>query len=191
MHHTSLPWSYTPRPDTGTSSTGLGMWLFLASEAMLFGSLFSGYVLLRAGASAWPDATGVLSYGHAALATLLLAGSAAALAGRGGASRARLAGSALLAVVFLVVKFTEYRAKIAAGLVPSANLLLASWFTLTGMHALHVVAGAGWAAWLAGPGWRHTTAEPARRHARVASLRLYWYFVDLVWFGILLGFYIV
>lgn len=191
MSETSLPWSYTARPDTGVSSSRLGMWLFLASEAMLFGSLFSGYVLLRAGAQAWPDAGGVLSYGHAAAATLLLAGAAAALVRPGGSARVRLAGSTVMAAVFLVVKLTEYRAKIAAGLVPSADLLLASWFTLTGMHAVHVAAGAVWSAWLAGPAWRRLAIAPDRLQARFEALRLYWYFVDLVWLGILLGFYIV
>ena len=41
-----------------TDSLGLGMWLFIASEAMLFGSLFSGYVMLRVGSTAWPGPVG-------------------------------------------------------------------------------------------------------------------------------------
>ena len=54
-----IPYSVTPRPDTGLTNTRLGIWLFLASEVMLFGGLFSAYVLLRAGAETWPEAGGV------------------------------------------------------------------------------------------------------------------------------------
>ena len=52
---TSIPWTYEARPDTRTTNVRLGMWLFLASEAMLFGSLFSAYVLLRTGSALPPD----------------------------------------------------------------------------------------------------------------------------------------
>ncbi|MGE3191301.1 MAG: hypothetical protein AB7N90_16580, partial [Vicinamibacterales bacterium] len=98
MTHSSLPWTYDPRPDTGTTSVRLGMWLFLASEAMLFGGLFSGYVLLRAGSPAWPSGAGMLSPWHAALATVLVAGASAALAaGPRRSPRMRLGVSALLA----------------------------------------------------------------------------------------------
>jgi cytochrome c oxidase subunit 3 len=45
----AIPWRYSERPDTRISNARLGMWLFLASEAMLFGSLFSGFALLRIG----------------------------------------------------------------------------------------------------------------------------------------------
>jgi heme/copper-type cytochrome/quinol oxidase subunit 3 len=192
MTHTSLPWTYHPRPDTGTTNVRLGMWLFLASEAMLFGGLFSGYVLLRAGSPAWPSGEGMLSPWHAALATVIIAAAAAALAaGPGRGTRMRLAVSALLAAVFLAVKIAEYRAKIAAGLLPSSNLLLGCWYTLTAMHAVHVAAGGTAAGWLAGPGWRVTAALPDRLKARLEAVRLYWYFVDLVWLGILTAFYLV
>ena len=50
-----IPYASTARPDTGVSNTTLGMWLFIASEVMLFGALFSSYVLLRTGDPAWPD----------------------------------------------------------------------------------------------------------------------------------------
>ena len=51
----ALPYTTTVRPDTGLTSPKLGIWLFLASEVMLFGSLFSAYVLLRTGAPFWPE----------------------------------------------------------------------------------------------------------------------------------------
>jgi heme/copper-type cytochrome/quinol oxidase subunit 3 len=50
-----IPFEVKPRPDTGLWNAKLGIWLFLASEVMLFGGLFSGYVFLRLGAEAEPD----------------------------------------------------------------------------------------------------------------------------------------
>ncbi len=51
-----IPYTDKPRPDTGLYNAKLGIWLFLASEIMLFGALFSAYILLRVGASPgeWP-----------------------------------------------------------------------------------------------------------------------------------------
>ena len=46
-----IPYTVKPRPDTGLYNGKLGIWLFLASEVMLFGALFSSYVLLRVGAA--------------------------------------------------------------------------------------------------------------------------------------------
>ncbi len=52
-----LPYQVEPHPVTGVTSGKLGIWLFLASEVMLFGSLFSAYVLLRVGSQPefWPS----------------------------------------------------------------------------------------------------------------------------------------
>ena len=50
-----IPFEVKPRPDTGLWNAKLGIWLFLASEVMLFGGLFSGYIFLRMGAAAEPD----------------------------------------------------------------------------------------------------------------------------------------
>ncbi len=51
-----IPYTVEPRPDTGLFNAKVGIWLFLASEVMLFGALFSSYILLRVGAApgAWP-----------------------------------------------------------------------------------------------------------------------------------------
>jgi cytochrome c oxidase subunit 3 len=52
-----IPYTYKPRPDTGLYNAKVGIWLFLASEIMLFGALFSSYILLRVQAPAgdWPE----------------------------------------------------------------------------------------------------------------------------------------
>lgn len=51
-----IPHNVTARPDTGLYNSKIGIWLFLASEVMLFGGLFSGYIFLRIGADfPWPE----------------------------------------------------------------------------------------------------------------------------------------
>ena len=49
-----IPYTTKIRPDTGVYNAKLGVWLFLASEIMLFGGLFSAYIFLRVGAPVWP-----------------------------------------------------------------------------------------------------------------------------------------
>ena len=56
-----IPYTTEVRPDTGLTNPKLGVWLFLASEVMLFGSLFSSYALLRTGAPSWPDQSSIVS----------------------------------------------------------------------------------------------------------------------------------
>ena len=47
----NIPYTVEERPDTGLTNGKLGIWLFLASEVMLFGALFSTYIILRVGAT--------------------------------------------------------------------------------------------------------------------------------------------
>jgi cytochrome c oxidase subunit 3 len=182
-----IPWSESERPDTKTTNVRLGMWLFLAAEARLFGALFSGYVLLRAGAADWPDA-GVLDSRRALMMTPVLLAATLVFQYRGARSdQARLSGSAILFSAFIGLKLLDYQQKVEAGLLPSTNLLLACWFTITGVHALHVAGGVAANLWvMMGLG-----RNPERDRQRFAALRLYWYFVDLVWLVILVSFYLV
>src|SRR5947208_14268049 len=53
-HELEIPYNVHPRPDTGLYNAKFGVWLFLDSEVMLFGALFSSYILLRSSAATWP-----------------------------------------------------------------------------------------------------------------------------------------
>src|SRR5687768_12120094 len=70
-----IPYTVEARPDTGLYNAKLGIWLFLASEVMLFGALFSSYVLLRTGAPTWPHGREYLNVWLAMLNTAVLIGS--------------------------------------------------------------------------------------------------------------------
>src|SRR5512142_1358554 len=71
-HEIAIPYNVTPRPDTGVYNAKLGIWLFLASEVMLFGALFSSLILLRTGAPSWPRGWTILNVPMATVYTLVL-----------------------------------------------------------------------------------------------------------------------
>ena len=185
----ALPYTTTVRPDTGLTSPKLGIWLFLASEVMLFGSLFSAYVLLRTGAPTWPDQAETLNVPLAALNTVILISSsvtmvlawAAAAAGRLPRYRLFMGLTLLGGALFLVVKTIEYGEKFSHDLLPSTNNFLALYFTLTGLHAIHVIAGMVVNAYLLGPGTRMWAQDHLRFTNRVEIAGIYWHFVDVVW----------
>src|SRR3989338_5311709 len=105
-----------PHPVTGVTNSKLGIWCFLASEIMLFGGLFSSYILLRTGVSDWPHGSSLLNVPLATLNTMILITSSvtmvmawAALALKNiSGYRKYLGATVLLAVAFLVVKAFEY-----------------------------------------------------------------------------------
>ncbi len=67
-----IPYVVDERPDTGLTNVKLGIWLFLASEVMLFGALFSTYILLRINAVEWPMGSSILSVPIGAFNTVVL-----------------------------------------------------------------------------------------------------------------------
>jgi len=196
---TSMPYAVEPRPDTGVSNATLGMWLFIASEVMLFGALFSAYVLLRTGAASWPDQSATLNVPLASGNTLLLIlssvliarGATAASTGALERSRTLIAGTVLLGLVFLALKSFEYREELSAGLLPASNNFLGLYFTMTGLHALHVLAGVVVNAqlWMTGAGMGRT--EPRRFASRVRMAALYWNFIDVIWIAMFVVLYLL
>src|SRR5512133_2093908 len=115
-----IPYTVTPRPDTGVYNAKVGMWLFLASEVMLFGGLFSAYILLRVAApeGSWPR--GWLSVPLGTLNTIILALSAVTTLMAWVACKMRMfdrykvfqAITLVLAVIFLSIKGYEYHDKL-------------------------------------------------------------------------------
>jgi cytochrome c oxidase subunit 3 len=184
-----IPYTVAARPDTGLNNGKIGIWLFLASEVMLFGSLFASYIMLRVGAESWPRGDAYLDVPLATANTVILISSsvtmvlawASLVKGRFGRFRLFLGITILCGLVFLILKSVEYGAKFHHGYFPSTNTFLAIYFTLTGLHGLHVLAGMLVNAWLWGPGSAMWKTEPARFTNRVENAGLFWHLVDLVW----------
>ena len=116
-----IPYVVETRPDTGLTNGKLGIWLFLASEVMLFG------------------------------------------------------------VGFMVIKYIEYTAKFDHHYYPSTNTFLAIYFTLTGLHGLHVLGGMVVNSYFALFGKKMWDSKPDMLTNRVENAGLFWHFVDLVW----------
>ncbi|MDP3920578.1 MAG: heme-copper oxidase subunit III [Candidatus Omnitrophota bacterium] len=178
-----------PHPVTGVTNAKLGIWCFLASEVMLFGALFSAYILLRTGATEWPVGADLLNVPLATVNTLILIASSvtivmswASLAMKD-LSRFRIymGLTILLACAFLVVKGFEYGAKFEHHHFPNSSTFYAIYYTLTGLHGLHIVGGIVVNLYLLFPGSAMWQTEPERFLGRIECAGLYWHFVDLVW----------
>jgi heme/copper-type cytochrome/quinol oxidase subunit 3 len=83
--------------------------------------------------------------------------------------------------VFLIVKYFEYSAKFHHGYFPRTNTFLAIYFTMTGLHMLHVMGGMAVNAYLWGPGSKLWKTNKDHFANRVENSGLFWHFVDLVW----------
>ena len=184
-----IPYTVEPRPDTGLNNVKIGLWLFLASEVMLFGALFASYILLRVGSLDWPVGASVLNVPMATFNTVVLISSSvtmvmawASLIKKDlGKYKLFMGATVLLGFVFLVVKYFEYSAKLSHGLYPSTSTFLAIYFTLTGLHMAHVIGGMAYNAYLWGPGSKMWETNPEQFTNRVEASGLFWHFVDLVW----------
>jgi heme/copper-type cytochrome/quinol oxidase subunit 3 len=184
-----IPYNTTERPDTGLYNAKLGVWLFLASEVMLFGALFSTYVLLRTGADKWEHGAEFLNVPLATLNTMVLIISsvtmvmswAALKKNDFGKYRMYMGFTILCGVGFLVIKSFEYAHKFETGLFPSTSTFMALYFTMTGLHGLHVIGGMIVNSYLWGPGSKMWKTDPERFTNRIEVAGLYWHFVDLVW----------
>ena len=266
-----IPYNVQPREDTGLYNAKVGIWLFLASEVMLFGALFSAYILLRVGAlpGAWPH--GLLNVPLGTVNTIVLICSSVTVVmawaslkmNRFKQFKIYQGITVACAVIFCLIKafeyydkFTHYEIRLKDGRIADGHLIeqtpthvkidgywvqpkdgaegapaaaelgsseethaddhaadhhqeitiprgdiaersngkpwmesygpwhntyMAIYFTLTGLHALHVIGGALVIGFLWGPGSKMWKTEPERFVNRIEVSGLFWHFVDLVW----------
>jgi cytochrome c oxidase subunit III len=183
----NIPYTVEERPDTGLANGKLGIWLFLASEVMLFGALFSSYVLLRVGAAEWPHRE--LSVPLGTINTIILISSSVTMVmawaslkmGNWAKHRLYLIGTFILAGIFLVNKYFEYAEHFSKGETPAHSTFFALYFTLTGLHGLHILCGMVVMLYFIGPGAKLWKSNPEQFTNRIEYTGLYWHFVDLVW----------
>lgn len=189
----------------------LGLWIFLASEALFFAALFTlfaGYRLEHTEAfdRAVHHNAVVLGTTNTAIllggSTLVAVGVALFRRDRARAGAVLFATTAALGVVFLGVKGTEYalhfREGVYAGGVgrffaenpdPGYAVFFTLYFGMTGLHALHVIVGIGLLAWVAGWATRRQVGVHGAHRAELVAL--YWHFVDLVWIFLWPMFYLL
>jgi cytochrome c oxidase subunit 3 len=178
----------------------LGIWVFLATEVLLFGGLILGYCAYRYG-----DPEG---FAEAARHTKIVIGSAntaillsssflvawavnAARLGAGRLAAALLWIAAALGILFLLLKGIEYHSEYDEHLVPgldfavagphanAVHLFFSFYFVATGLHALHVAIGIVTLGVIGGAAYRGRYSP--LYHAPITVAGLYWHFVDVVW----------
>jgi len=269
-----IPYTTEARPDTGLYNAKVGIWLFLASEVMLFGALFSTYILLRVGApdNLWPHGWLNVPVGTANTIVLITSSITTVMAWASlklnnfGKFKLYHACTILCACTFVGIKSYEYhdkfvhyefaltdgkyadghmvenklikgddgsytgyavikghevnnreelydlnvvhpkssgteaqaeaasahekhkeirvegpKIKAMSNYGPWHNTYTAIYFTLTGLHALHVIGGALVIGFLWGPGAKMWKTDPERFTNRIEISGLFWHFVDLVW----------
>jgi cytochrome c oxidase subunit 3 len=182
-------------------ASGLGMWIFLITEVMFFGGLFAAYTIYR---SAYSDTFGAASrtlnttIGAINTAVLLCSSFTMVLAVRAGQLGRRkqiaifLILTLILGLAFLGVKAYEWNEKFVEHHVPGptfhmdgavdqskAQLFFSLYFAMTGLHALHMVVGAGLLTWLLVENARGKFS--AAYYTPIDMIGLYWHFVDVIW----------
>jgi heme/copper-type cytochrome/quinol oxidase subunit 3 len=176
----------------------VGMVIFLGSWAMLFCGMFMAYGFIRLRTPAWPPVGQPLLPLHAPiLNTLMLMLSGVVLhlgyrrlqsGGQVAAFRA-VAASTLLGAAFVAGQVAVWRTMIERGLTLSSSLYGSLFYTLTGIHLLHVLVGVVALCWLSFSLWRGTV-NPAR-HLSLQLWGLYWHFVGAVWLLTFVSLYVI
>jgi cytochrome c oxidase subunit 3 len=178
----------------------LGVWVFLGSETLLFAGLFAVYSAYRsihdfefATAVAHNDViAGSVNTLVLIISSFFVAWSIHAI--RGGRRRAcllALGAAMLLGLAFLGIKTFEYSHHLAEGIAPGAyysstalpsrgaQLFFTLYYLMTGLHAIHVIAGLVILTWMAVRVWRFRTTQV--HHIELELGGLYWHLVDIVW----------
>jgi len=184
-----IPYIVEKRADTGLNNVKLGIWLFLASEVMLFGALFSSYVLLRLMAIDWPEGSAVLNVPMGTFNTVVLITSSVTMVmayaslkmDNLSGFKKYMAATIGLSLLFMVVKGFEYSHEFDIGNFPATSTYLAIYFTMTGFHALHIIGGVIVNTYFLFPGSKMWVTNKQQFINRIEAAGLYWHFVDLVW----------
>ncbi len=186
-------------PLTPESWGKLGMWVFLAADAMSFGCLIVGYGLLRHASANWPVPSKVLGINLTALMTFLLICSSVTMVQSLSAIKANdmrgLKKFLLLTILggaaFLGLQAYEWTHLITerlpeVGLSFTTHLFAATFFVLTGFHGMHVTGGVIYNSCVLAACLR---GRYGPKHVEIAGL--YWHFVDLVWILIFTFVYLI
>lgn len=181
-------------------SSKLGLWLFLVTEILLFGALFTAYILFR---GMYPDmfqeAATQLNKWLGGLNTVVLICSSVTMAfavdktkqNDSPAAQKYLLMTILFAACFMVIKYFEYSHKIHVGLLPAglyhfeglshpkAPIFFSIYFMMTGLHGIHVLAGIFVLTWI----WKRSkNGEFGSDYFTPVELGgIYWHLVDLIW----------
>lgn len=173
----------TLRSATGIPTGRLAIWWVLASEVVIFGGLIGAYLMHRLGHPEWGDAAAVTNTMIGTVNTFVLLTSSftavlahqAAEHGDGKKAAKYLLFTIGGALTFVCIKSYEWWYEISHGYTITSNTFWSFYYTMAGLHALHVIAGAIIMGIVALDAYR------GRELHRVELIGIYWHFVDVVW----------
>jgi cytochrome c oxidase subunit 3/cytochrome o ubiquinol oxidase subunit 3 len=182
---------------TGLPSIKLAMWLFLASDCLLFGALISTYVLYRGASVTGPYPADVFDIPYTSVSSFVLLASSLTMVlalsalqrGDVGRSRVWLLATALLGMTFVGGQVYEFTSFYREGLSLTDNVFGTSFYVLTGFHGTHVTIGILMLLTLLSLSLAGRLG-PERAEA-VELVGLYWHFVDIVWIVIFTVVYLI
>jgi heme/copper-type cytochrome/quinol oxidase subunit 3 len=186
-HHTS----------TGLDNVKMGMWAFLGSECLFFGSLITTYLLYRSASSGGPGPADVYDIPYTSVSSFVLLMSSLTMVlalsaiqrGNHAGMRVWLLATALLGMTFIGGQIFEFTTFYEEGLALSTSPFGSAFFVLTGFHGAHVTIGILMLLSLVGMNLAgHLGTADARK---VEMVGLYWHFVDIVWIIIFTVVYLV
>jgi cytochrome c oxidase subunit III len=200
QHHPALAHHFDNLAQQKEAST-LGMWVFLLTEVLFFGGLFTAYLVYRLW---YPEAFAAASHtldiqlGTINTAVLIASSLTMALAVHASQIGSRkllmlfLIATMVLGAVFLGIKAVEYSHKFHEHHVPGplfhfeieelsahAQIFFSMYFVMTGLHALHMIIGLGIMAWMLVWSWKGVITPEYASPIEISGL--YWHFVDIVW----------
>ncbi len=179
------------KDDVAAESMMFGFWVFLMSDAILFGMVFATYVTSVQATAGGPGTHALYDLKSAFIETLLLLASSftfgmASLALKYKHSKSRLIGwmilTLLLGMVFLGFELHDFSSMFAKGGVPSRSGFLSAFFDLVPLHGLHVAGGCLWLICLAGQILRYGLDTGTK--LGIMRLALFWHFLDIIWIAI-------
>jgi cytochrome o ubiquinol oxidase subunit III len=167
-----------------------GFWLYLMSDAVLFGLLFATYVIMVQNTAGGPAGHEIFSLSNLSIQTAFLLTSTLTVAfayqqaalGNGRAAVLWLAATCALGLGFLGLELRELGGLALAGTGPGRSGFLSAFFTLVGTHGMHVTAGVIWGIVLV----VQLALRGPEMHvsSRLLRMSLFWHFLDIVWIGV-------
>ena len=172
------------------SSTFLGFWIYLMSDALIFATLFATYGVLSASYAGGPGPREIFELPLVAVNTGLLLVSSltygfAMIAVQEGKLRGTqlwLVVTGLLGAAFVGIELYEFGSLIAEGATPQRSAFLSAFFTLVSTHGLHVTFGILWIGVMLFQLAQRGLHPDNRR--RLLCLSMFWHFLDVVWIGV-------
>jgi cytochrome c oxidase subunit 3/cytochrome o ubiquinol oxidase subunit 3 len=184
---------------TGLPNRKLAMWLFLASDVLLFGALISTYVLYRGASTVGPYPADVFDIPYTSVSSFVLLASSLTMVLALSAAQRRdlgqlrvwLLATGLLGITFVGGQVYEFTAFVEEGLTLSTNLFGTTFFVLTGFHGAHVAIGILMLLSLFGLTFTGGLKTDHTGTETVELVGLYWHFVDVVWIIIFTVVYLI